>query len=439
MTSLGDYLRKEREAKNLSVQEVAERTKISKRYLLFIESDDYDQLPQGPYVKGYISAYAHQVCEDANQALKLYETAHPHAPLPTDLERGPVSEKNGRQTGRIEEPPSNGESKPMWRTGVSAGLSMVHGLGKVLPTLGERSGMAAVGASALSAFTARLKVLIATMGKAAGRLRTHLSTTEEVAAGMKAILAAAQKAGAWTIGNRRRLLAISLHTGIAAFCIAVVVFAGLGIYHLFFFDRNPPAIVVHRLAEPAQEQPLATGQSAFKASAEQESGRGATAPPKPSVTDSTPVAAIGKPAATPVPATRKATGVDDAVRPSLEPAASQATPRTAATAAVEVIKASICTGIEDRMPVNVGVGFAWKTPKVYVWSLLGAADPPAKVHHIYYHDNKMISDVVLKVGSANWRTWSLQTLGEERFRGPWRVDITSADGQVLRRLHFEVN
>ena len=74
METVGVYLRKEREAKNISLSEVSRQTKISKFYLNYIENDDYEKLPQGPYIKGYISSYSKLIGSDVEEALKLYDS-----------------------------------------------------------------------------------------------------------------------------------------------------------------------------------------------------------------------------------------------------------------------------------------------------------------------------------------------------------------------------
>ena len=74
MQTVGNYLRQEREAKNISLGEVAHLTKISEFYLDFLEKDDYEKLPQGPYIKGYISSYARLIGINADEAIKLYNS-----------------------------------------------------------------------------------------------------------------------------------------------------------------------------------------------------------------------------------------------------------------------------------------------------------------------------------------------------------------------------
>lgn len=54
---LGALLRREREAKGLSLEEMAHRTRIQRAHLDAIEREDYKALPAGPFVKGFVTAY----------------------------------------------------------------------------------------------------------------------------------------------------------------------------------------------------------------------------------------------------------------------------------------------------------------------------------------------------------------------------------------------
>jgi cytoskeleton protein RodZ len=71
--SLGTYLKKERESRNLSLQEVAKNTKISEQILTAIEEDRYDRLPSPTYVKGFLSAYARSLGIDPNDVVLRYQ------------------------------------------------------------------------------------------------------------------------------------------------------------------------------------------------------------------------------------------------------------------------------------------------------------------------------------------------------------------------------
>ncbi len=74
MQTFGDYLKRQREARNISLREVAHLTMISERYLDSLEKDDYAKLPEGPYIRGYISSYATSIGINADEALNRFDS-----------------------------------------------------------------------------------------------------------------------------------------------------------------------------------------------------------------------------------------------------------------------------------------------------------------------------------------------------------------------------
>jgi cytoskeletal protein RodZ len=72
MSSLGEKLRQAREARGVSISEIAEQTRISSHYLEAIESDDYRTLPGGIFNKGFVKSYAKYVGVDEQEALQDY-------------------------------------------------------------------------------------------------------------------------------------------------------------------------------------------------------------------------------------------------------------------------------------------------------------------------------------------------------------------------------
>lgn len=71
-TTLGEKLRQAREARGISISEVAENTRISGLYLQSIENDDYRTLPGGIFNKGFVKSYAKYVGIDEQEALQDY-------------------------------------------------------------------------------------------------------------------------------------------------------------------------------------------------------------------------------------------------------------------------------------------------------------------------------------------------------------------------------
>ncbi|MBI4745102.1 MAG: helix-turn-helix domain-containing protein [Deltaproteobacteria bacterium] len=54
----GEELRRIRNSEGIELTAIAEITRISKRYLEYIEGDNYSYLPAIPYLKGYLGQYA---------------------------------------------------------------------------------------------------------------------------------------------------------------------------------------------------------------------------------------------------------------------------------------------------------------------------------------------------------------------------------------------
>ncbi len=54
----GDFLKKIREYKNVTIERMSELTKISKTYIKFIEQEKIDHLPALAYVRGFVYQYA---------------------------------------------------------------------------------------------------------------------------------------------------------------------------------------------------------------------------------------------------------------------------------------------------------------------------------------------------------------------------------------------
>jgi cytoskeleton protein RodZ len=75
MASFGDRLRKEREQRGITLDDIALNTKIGTRLLRALEEEKFDQLPGGIFNKGFVRAYARHVGIDEEQALADYMTA----------------------------------------------------------------------------------------------------------------------------------------------------------------------------------------------------------------------------------------------------------------------------------------------------------------------------------------------------------------------------
>jgi cytoskeletal protein RodZ len=69
----GSYLKKERELRNISLEELSEQTHIKMDYLQAMEMDRFEKLPGMTFVRGYLKAYAGYVGLLPNEVLLRFE------------------------------------------------------------------------------------------------------------------------------------------------------------------------------------------------------------------------------------------------------------------------------------------------------------------------------------------------------------------------------
>lgn len=73
MESPGEYLKRERELRRVSIGKIFEATRIPLKYLEALESNNYEALPHPTFVKGFIKSYCKTLGVDENDAVLRYE------------------------------------------------------------------------------------------------------------------------------------------------------------------------------------------------------------------------------------------------------------------------------------------------------------------------------------------------------------------------------
>ena len=90
MASLGENLRREREMRGISLEEISAATKISVRFLTALENNDFAGIPGGIFTRGFIRAYAGYLGLDQEQVMAEYELVA----QPRDYELGRLTSAN---------------------------------------------------------------------------------------------------------------------------------------------------------------------------------------------------------------------------------------------------------------------------------------------------------------------------------------------------------
>lgn len=98
MGAFGDSLRRERELRGVTLAEISESTKISKRWLQALEDEEFELLPGGVFNRGFVRAYAHFLGINEEQAVADYVVASneqqpPEDRFPLEIHEKPDSPK----------------------------------------------------------------------------------------------------------------------------------------------------------------------------------------------------------------------------------------------------------------------------------------------------------------------------------------------------------
>ena len=349
MQTLGDYLKKGREARNISLSDVSDLTKISKIYLECLEKDEYTKIPGKPYVKGYISSYVACVGLNEHEALKLYDSYQ-------------------METNNAEE--------------ISSEI-----LGdKKRPTL------------------------------------FHLSFNKKT----------------WLV---------------LAFSILIIL--TIGVYYSFFQNQKKATIdkslqesnktiqptIISKIDTnlPPERQNSNSFQSRKKNGFEKKLENLENKESK--VKHANGISQIPAPLESHRP--EQTSKEAEPYAPIYESSRAKDLPdsknyQTHFENNLKVIEATVCSEIKNRVPQGSGDSFEWSMPRIYTWSRIKCERPPSSIRHIYYFKGEKVNDILLKIRSSHWRTWSYKTLLNKRYIGPWRVDITSVDGKLLQRIKFEI-
>ncbi len=475
METVGNYLKGKREAKNMSLRDASRLTCIAEYYLGYIEKDEFDKLPQGPYIKGYITLYSEMIGTDVDKVLDLYDASNmqgkqiddfrlkrPQQEVPTVP---PFKMGNTDQDTSIADAPATptDQAAPLAQA-PTAPLFKFDAIALRRKGAEKATRAAAYLAASLSKGRQRLdKVLehikaylMASLSKgrqwrdvAVASSLAKVAVVRPKAKGWLEAVGASVKTNAkvvlprakvWLDGiiallkNLRRPRAW-LYLFISLLGACILVLAGFGFYHLFIYQKAPIS------SGPLTQSQADLSKSPLVMETEKPPvpSQAATTPPDGSQTKANKeIDPVGR---KPLSTEGRPSSSNDSRMDAGAKAAVTGNPSTPAASAlnVKVVKASVCKGVQGKMPFGVGNVFSNSVKRVYVWNQVETSVVPNQIRHIYYFNDQAVSNVVLDVGSANWRTWSYVTTSGDRHQGEWRVDITSADGKVLRRLYFKID
>jgi cytoskeletal protein RodZ len=93
MQTVGAYLKKNRDMRGISLEEIASSTKININILSYLETDRFDKLPAPVFVKGFIKTYLKYLDVDPKEAILFYELIT-NGNKPVDTQINTLTEKD---------------------------------------------------------------------------------------------------------------------------------------------------------------------------------------------------------------------------------------------------------------------------------------------------------------------------------------------------------
>ena len=99
METVGQYLRRQREDRRMSVEEISRSTRVPMSSVERIEADQFDELPGEVFVRGFLKSYASALGVSQDEVLARYTSSRRVAwvtPLPIS---SPTKPARGRRFG----------------------------------------------------------------------------------------------------------------------------------------------------------------------------------------------------------------------------------------------------------------------------------------------------------------------------------------------------
>jgi hypothetical protein len=106
--------------------------------------------------------------------------------------------------------------------------------------------------------------------------------------------------------------------------------------------------------------------------------------------------------------------------------------------ALEIARMILCSGIEEREPMNPSDVFSLDIDQVYCFTEVRNAGSPKTITHRWYYGDQLMAEIPLDVQGHRYRTWSSKKILASA-TGEWRVEVVDEAGQVLGDIVFRIS
>ena len=102
-----------------------------------------------------------------------------------------------------------------------------------------------------------------------------------------------------------------------------------------------------------------------------------------------------------------------------------------------LVEALMCEDILEQIPQNPTTIFSIERRKVICYTSFDPVPETTVIYHRWYHRDQPSARMKLTLKPPRWSTYSSFQLRAEDL-GPWRVEVTDSQGQVLQVLRFSI-
>jgi len=123
----------------------------------------------------------------------------------------------------------------------------------------------------------------------------------------------------------------------------------------------------------------------------------------------------------------------------LMPYSAQSQSGTGASANRELVlvRAVMCEDIQGQTPTNLTSVFSIELRKAICFTSFDPVPSKTVIYHHWFHRDRPSATIKLSLKPPRWSTYSSIQLRAEDL-GPWRVEVTDTQGQILQILRFSI-
>jgi len=111
--------------------------------------------------------------------------------------------------------------------------------------------------------------------------------------------------------------------------------------------------------------------------------------------------------------------------------------RVVGSTGLKMTQAIMCEEIKDGRPLNEGLTFSSDLGKISCYTEFDPVPEKTTIYHCWYFKDNLSTRRKLILNPPRWSAFSQIQLRETE-KGPWRVDITDDEGNILQTLRFSI-